>query len=178
MKPKQQKKQLDLFSLFYGIGAAILITGILFKHLSIPFADLMFVIGLGMEVIIFLISSISFKQQDNEYHWEKVFPQLKQSEGKKDSKNGTKSDDDSAEIMSIMKENLQAQRKLYSDISYSLTDMKKSLDTLSTELNKVVPHVNSSIGEVKKQLDDSRSAAKNLNTKLQKINTLFDQKAN
>lgn len=139
----------------------------------------MFVVGLAMEVVIFLISSISFKQKENEYHWEKVFPQLTQNGTSKNQKNSTQTaEDDSAEIMSIMKENLQAQRKLYSDISYSLTDMKKSLDTLSSELNKVVPHVNTSIGEVKKQLDDSRSAAQNLNTKLQKINTLFDQKAN
>lgn len=169
MKTNQSKKQLDLFSLFYGIGAAILITGMLFKYLAIPFADKMFVLGLAIEAIIFIVSSISWKTTENRYKWEKVFPQL-EKEGKDNQKEEVSS------VVSVMKENLEDQRKMFQDISTSLKEMKRSMDNLSRELDRTVPHVNNSLQDVKKQLDNSKNIAQNLSVKLGKVNNVLEDK--
>lgn len=169
MKANQTKKQLDLFALFYGIGAAILITGMLFKYLAIPFADKMFVLGLAVEAIIFVVSSVSWKTEENKYRWEKVFPQLE-----KDSKKS--GDDEVNGVMSVLKQNLEDQRRLFQDISGSLQDVKKSMDNLSKELERTVPHVNNSLNDVKQQLDNSKSIAQNLSDKLGKVNNVLEQR--
>ena len=169
MKANQTKKQLDLFALFYGIGAAILITGMLFKYLAIPFADKMFVLGLAVEAIIFIVSSVSWKTQESKYRWEKVFPQL-ENEDKKDAK------DDVSGVVNVLKQNLEDQRKLFQEISGSLQDVRNSMDNLSKELERTVPHVNNSLSDVRKQLDNSKSIAQNLSNKLGKVNNVLEQK--
>ena len=42
----------------YGIGAAIVITGAMFKILHWPGADIMLVLGLSTEAVIFLFSAL------------------------------------------------------------------------------------------------------------------------
>lgn len=58
----------------YGIGASIVILGALFKINHYPGADLMLVIGLTTEAIIFFFSAFEPKHQEPE--WSKVYPEL------------------------------------------------------------------------------------------------------
>jgi gliding motility-associated protein GldL len=62
----------------YGMGAAIVIVGALFKiqHFSIGFltGGLMLSLGLGVEAIIFALSA--FDNPDDELDWSKVYPEL------------------------------------------------------------------------------------------------------
>jgi gliding motility-associated protein GldL len=62
----------------YGMGAAVVIVGALFKiqHFSFGFltGGLMLSIGLGVEAIIFAISA--FDNPDDELDWSKVYPEL------------------------------------------------------------------------------------------------------
>jgi len=62
----------------YGMGAAVVIIGALFKiqHFSFGFltGGLMLSIGLGVEAIIFAISA--FDNPDDELDWSKVYPEL------------------------------------------------------------------------------------------------------
>jgi len=58
----------------YGIGAAIVIVGALFKIEHLPGASLMLSIGLGTEAIIFLFSAFEPIHQDPD--WELVYPEL------------------------------------------------------------------------------------------------------
>ena len=63
----------------YGMGAAVVIIGALFKitHLEFGFitGNLMLTIGLIVEAGIFALSA--FEPVDDEYKWENVYPQLK-----------------------------------------------------------------------------------------------------
>lgn len=63
----------------YGMGAAVVIIGALFKitHLEFGFitGNLMLTIGLIVEAGIFALSA--FEPVDDEYRWENVYPQLK-----------------------------------------------------------------------------------------------------
>ncbi len=58
----------------YGIGASIVILGALFKINHYPGADLMLVIGLTTEAIIFFFSA--FEPKHKEPDWAKVYPEL------------------------------------------------------------------------------------------------------
>ncbi len=58
----------------YGIGAAIVIVGAMFKISHWPGATAMLVIGLTTEAVIFFLSS--FEPKHKEIDWSKVYPEL------------------------------------------------------------------------------------------------------
>jgi gliding motility-associated protein GldL len=58
----------------YGLGAAVVIVGALFKIMHWPFAGPMLVVGLGTEALIFAFSAFMPLHKDPE--WSKVYPQL------------------------------------------------------------------------------------------------------
>jgi gliding motility-associated protein GldL len=58
----------------YGIGAAVVIVGALFKILHLNGADEMLMIGLSVEAGIFFLSA--FEPPHKEPEWEKVYPEL------------------------------------------------------------------------------------------------------
>jgi gliding motility-associated protein GldL len=58
----------------YGIGAAVVIIGALFKILHLTGADLMLMLGLSTEAIIFFLSA--FEPPHPEPDWSKVYPEL------------------------------------------------------------------------------------------------------
>ncbi len=66
----------------YGIGAAVVIVGAMFKIMHWNGADLMIVVGMSTEAIIFLFSA--FEPLHVEYDWSLVYPELagvKEGEG-------------------------------------------------------------------------------------------------
>jgi gliding motility-associated protein GldL len=64
-------------AMLYGIGAAIVIIGALFKILHLPGANEALIIGLGTEAVIFFISAFEpLPAEETHWSWHKVFPQL------------------------------------------------------------------------------------------------------
>jgi gliding motility-associated protein GldL len=64
----------NFMSKLYGIGAAVVIIGAMFKIMHWPFAGLMIVIGLSTEAIIFFFSA--FEPPHEELDWTLVYPEL------------------------------------------------------------------------------------------------------
>lgn len=62
------------FNFAYSIGAAIVIWGALFKILHLPGGNTLLSIGMGTEVLMFVLTA--FDRPPREYAWENVFPQL------------------------------------------------------------------------------------------------------
>jgi len=58
----------------YGWGASVVIIGALFKILHLPGANLMLILGMGIEAIIFFFSA--FEPLHVEYNWALVYPEL------------------------------------------------------------------------------------------------------
>ena len=58
----------------YGIGAAIVIVGAMFKLLHYPGAEVMLGLGLSVEAIIFFLSA--FEPKKAEHDWSKIYPEL------------------------------------------------------------------------------------------------------
>jgi gliding motility-associated protein GldL len=74
----QSKSTKKIFNMAYGIGAAIVILGALFKiqHISIgPLTGgLMLTIGMAVEALVFAVSA--FEPVDDDLDWTKVYPEL------------------------------------------------------------------------------------------------------
>ena len=62
------------FNFAYSIGAAVVIWGALFKILHLPGGNALLSIGMGTEVLMFVLTA--FDRPPKEYHWEEVFPVL------------------------------------------------------------------------------------------------------
>lgn len=60
------------FNFAYSIGAAIVIWGALFKILHLPGGNTLLCIGMGTEVLMFILTA--FDRPGRDYHWEEVFP--------------------------------------------------------------------------------------------------------
>ena len=73
-KRKRQMVTQRFFNFAYSIGAAIVIWGALFKILHMPWGNFLLTIGMGTEVLMFIITA--FERPEKEYHWEDVFPIL------------------------------------------------------------------------------------------------------
>ena len=80
------------FNFAYSIGAAIVIWGALFKILHLPGGNTLLSIGMGTEVLMFILTA--FDRPPKEYHWEEVFPALDHGHG---SGNDPESDEDDSQ---------------------------------------------------------------------------------
>ena len=60
------------FNFAYSIGAAIVIWGALFKILHLPGGNTLLSIGMGTEVLMFILTA--FDRPPRSYNWEEVFP--------------------------------------------------------------------------------------------------------
>ncbi|MDR0969823.1 MAG: gliding motility protein GldL [Lentimicrobiaceae bacterium] len=69
----------DFMSMLYGWGASVVIAGALFKILHWKGADVMLMVGMLTEAIIFFFSAFEKRHEDPK--WERVYPQL--ADGKK-----------------------------------------------------------------------------------------------
>lgn len=70
----QSEKGQRFFNFAYSIGAAIVIWGALFKILHLPGGSALLCIGMGTEIMMFIITA--FDRPSREYEWEQVFPEL------------------------------------------------------------------------------------------------------
>ncbi|MDR0660318.1 MAG: gliding motility protein GldL [Prevotellaceae bacterium] len=70
----QSKSFKSFINKAYGLGAAVVLLGALFKLQHWPFAGVMLSIGMFTECIIFVISA--FEPVEKSYQWDNVFPEL------------------------------------------------------------------------------------------------------
>lgn len=78
------------FNFAYSIGAAIVIWGALFKILHLPGGNTLLSIGMGTEVLMFILTA--FDRPPKEYDWEEVFPQLREKKGKNEDDSENEAD--------------------------------------------------------------------------------------
>ena len=96
----ESKQGKRLLAMAYGLGAAIVILGALFKIMHWKGADLMLIAGMGTEVFIFAISA--FEPLHEELDWTLVYPELAGMEG--DGRNGAGSASVSQELDKMLAE--------------------------------------------------------------------------
>lgn len=68
------KSSKKLMNMVYGLGAAVVILGALFKIMHWPFGNEMLIIGLITEALVFTVSA--FEPVDDDVDWSLVYPEL------------------------------------------------------------------------------------------------------
>ncbi|KAB1157450.1 gliding motility protein GldL [Tenacibaculum aiptasiae] len=74
----QSKSTKKMFNMAYGLGAAVVIIGALFKILHWPFGNEVLMVGMIVEALVFGISA--FEPVEDELDWTKVYPELADGE--------------------------------------------------------------------------------------------------
>ena len=130
MKPGS-KKWKNFMAKLYGIGAAVVIIGALFKIMHWPFASLFLIIGLSTEAVIFFFSA--FEPPHEEYDWSLVYPELatgERHEGEEFSK------DDNRSITEQLDDMLES-AKIEPELIASLGDGMRSLSDQAKQMGQI-----------------------------------------
>ena len=120
----------NFMSKLYGWGAALVILGALFKINHYPGANLMLVIGMGTEAIIFFFSA--FEAPHVEPDWSLVYPELADQYHNGQAVRGTKNESASAELDHLLKN-----ANLKPDLLQNLGDQFSKLNNTVVALNDI-----------------------------------------
>jgi len=148
----QSKSTKKLFNMAYGIGAAIVILGALFKimHFNVgPITGgMMLTIGMAVEAVVFAISA--FEPVEDDLDWTKVYPELGDEDGEASGAQG---------MLSQKLDNLLKEAEVDTQLMNSLGESIKNFQTAAEGLNVA---------------SESISATQNYNEKVEKAATQME----
>lgn len=123
------RKGRRFYNFAYCWGACFVIAGALLKIMHVPFDNLLLLIGMAVEIIIFFISGFDVPSAD--YHWEKVFPELSENNNG-ENLNKNKKDKISEEL--LMKE--------LSEVSQEAKEMSNLMKQLNEQYRQMLEAMN------------------------------------
>ncbi|MFZ4435919.1 MAG: gliding motility protein GldL [Flavobacterium psychrophilum] len=146
----------------YGMGAAVVIIGALFKLMHWPGASAMLIIGLGTEALIFGLSA--FDPVDTELDWTLVYPELSGGEAQK---KGAKSEEakDAQGLLSQKLDAMLKEAKIDGELMASLGNSIKNFESAAKGISPTVD----SIASTQKYSEELTLAA----TQMQSLNSLY-----
>ena len=112
-----------LMPILYGWGAALVILGALFKINHYPMANLMLLVGMSVEALIFFMSA--FEKAPKEYHWEKAYPAILE-----------KPEDTQGPVQQL--NNIFKEAEIDSKVLSKLGDGMKKLSTSASQMGDVM----------------------------------------
>jgi len=107
------KSQKKIMNMVYGLGAAVVILGALFKIMHWPYGNGMLILGLITESLVFTISA--FEKVDQDLDWSLVYPELAGGEARKD-----KEAQEAERLLSKKLDNLLSDAKIDGELMISL----------------------------------------------------------
>lgn len=150
----------------YGMGAAVVILGALFKitHLELgPITgNLMLTIGLVTEAIIFALSA--FEPVDNELDWSLVYPELAGGEAKKK----TSKAEEAKDAQGLLSQKLDAMLKEAKIDGELMSSLGNSIKNFEGAAKAISPTVDSIAGQRKYAEELSTAAAQ-----MESLNSLY-----
>lgn len=158
------KKQMNFA---YGMGAAVVIIGALFKitHLEFGFitGNLMLTIGLVVEAAIFALSA--FEPVDNDLDWTLVYPELANGKATGVKKAKQESPSEAQGLLSQKLDNMLKEAKIDGELMSSLGNSIKNFESAALA---IVPTVDS-ISSTKKYSEELTLAA----AQMESLNSLY-----
>jgi gliding motility-associated protein GldL len=145
----------------YGMGAAVVIIGALFKLMHWPGASLMLIVGLGTEALIFGLSA--FDPVDDELDWSLVYPELAGGEAKK--KELKENPKDAEGLLSQKLDNLLKEAKIDADLMASLGNSIRNFEGAAKGISPTVD----AIASTKKYSEEMNMAA----AQMESLNSLY-----
>lgn len=146
----------------YGMGAAVVIVGALFKIQHYPGAGPLLVIGLITEAFIFGLSA--FDPVDNELDWSLVYPELAGGDAKK--KDVKK--DDAHDAQGLLSQKLDVMLKEAKIDSELMSSLGNSIKNFESAAKGIAPTMDS-IASTKKYSEELTLAASNMES----LNSLY-----
>lgn len=146
----------------YGMGAAVVIVGALFKLMHWPGASLMLIVGLSTEALIFGLSA--FDAPEKELDWSLVYPELAGGQAKareKKAENPTEAQG----MLSQKLDNLLKEAKIDGELMASLGNSIKNFEGAAKAISPTVD----SVASTKKYAEEMTKAA----TQLETLNSLY-----
>jgi gliding motility-associated protein GldL len=141
----------------YGMGAAVVIIGALFKLMHWPGASFMLIVGLGTEALIFGLSA--FDPVDKDLDWSLVYPELAGGEAK--PKSAKKEDPTEAQgLLSQKLDNMLKEAKIDGELMSSLGNSIKNFEGAAKAIS---PTVDPIAGQ-KKYAEEMTKAAAQMET--------------
>lgn len=163
--PAKKRGDFDYLNFAYGLGAAIVIVGAMFKFLGWAYANEMFLIGLSTEAVVFLISGVEFRTETERLRWERVFPQL-----------------DPKYRGEIEKVDLSKMQEVYFKNTQSLVDSVDLFNVSMNKLNEAVEGLAQGMDKIGTSLERIDNAStqyeielNELKEKMSNLNTFYDQ---
>jgi len=131
-----QKGKLSQMNMVYGLGAAIVIIGALFKIQHWPYGSLILTIGMVVEAIVFTISA--FERQQSDLDWSLVYPEL--AGGSVIGKKQLKAEDpkDAEGLLSKKLDNLLKEAKIDGELMASLGSSIKNFEGAAKGISPTV----------------------------------------
>lgn len=165
MAKQAKSNRLDLFTLIYGVGAAIVIVGAMFKFLAWPYADVLFIVGLSTEALVFLFSGFEFrKEAPQRLKWERVFPQIDPTF------NGEYEQIDLSRLHEIYFKNTKAVIDSVESLNANLSKLNSATETIANSVEK--------LGANLEKIDGATSRYENelndLSAKMQELNGFYN----
>jgi len=150
----QSRSTKKLFNMAYGIGAAIVILGALFKimHFNIgPITGgMMLTLGMAVEAVVFAISA--FEPVEDDLDWTKVYPELG-DDGEASGANG---------MLSQKLDNLLREAQVDTELMTGLGNSIKNFQTAADGLNVASESI-SSTSKYNEQVEMAASQMESLN---------------
>nr|WP_188620279.1 gliding motility protein GldL [Flavobacterium suaedae] len=150
-----------VMNMAYGLGAAVVIIGALFKLMHWPGASAMLIAGLGTEAFIFFLSA--FEPVHKELDWSLVYPELAGGDPKK--KEAKKESSDAQGMLSQKLDNLLKEAKIDGELMASLGNSIKNFESAAKGISPTVD----SIASQKKYSEEMSSAA----AQMESLNSLY-----
>ena len=151
----QSKSTKKLFNMAYGIGAAIVILGALFKiqHISIGpvTGGLMLTIGMAVEALVFAISA--FEPIEDDLDWTNVYPELGDADSEEAGVNG---------MLSQKLDNLLQEAQVDTQLMTNLGNSIKSFHTAAEGLSVASESI-SSTAKYNEQVELAATQMESLN---------------
>lgn len=146
----------------YGMGAAVVIIGALFKLMHWPGASMMLIIGLSVEALIFGLSA--FDPVDKELDWALVYPELAGGDAKK-REIAKENPTEAQGLLSQKLDNLLKEAKIDGELMASLGSSIKNFESAAKGISPTVD----SIASQKKYSEELTMAA----AQLESLNSLY-----
>jgi len=151
----QSKSTKKIFNMAYGLGAAIVILGALFKiqHISIgPLTGgIMLTVGMAVEALVFAISA--FEPVEDDLDWTKVYPELGDADGEGTGAQG---------MLSQKLDNLLKEPQVDNELMTNLGNSIKSFHTAAEGLSVASESI-SSTAKYNEQVELAATQMESLN---------------
>ncbi|WP_211089529.1 type IX secretion system motor protein PorL/GldL [Flavobacterium supellecticarium] len=147
----------------YGMGAAVVIIGALFKLMHWPGASAMLIIGLGVEAFIFALSA--FDPVEKELDWSLVYPELAGGEAKKRDAKKADNPTEAQGLLSQKLDNMLKEAKIDGELMSSLGNSIKNFEAAA---KGIAPTVDS-VASTKKYAEEMSLAA----AQMESLNSMY-----